>query len=386
MSTEDANRDRASRASGWIVIACEAAAVIAWALLVLLYQYQVAALGPYQLRLDAIFLLAVFGVILTRAFRRSGVRVLFRAGAAIIALAVSLFVAERVARADFRRAQSSGNARDFIGRHQQGPLYRRNSLGFRDREIPPATVERYRIAIVGDSLTWGQGVEEDERYSNLIGQFLGPRYEVFNFGIPGNNMPEHLDVLTKALSVSPNFVLLQLYVNDWETRAMRRPRPYRLLPRPLDDELVGSSLLYDLLNGQWVRLQEAVGITESYAHYMESNLRDPNAPNARLAYGQLREFFERARGAHVGVGAVLFPATDALGPNGKSYPFAYLHEGVRRTCADAGVPCLDLLPLFSQTSDQRSLWVSPFDAHPNAIANRRAANAIEATFVPSWPF
>jgi len=30
--------------------------------------------------------------------------------------------------------------------------------------------------------------------------------------------------------------------------------------------------------------------------------------------------------------------------------------------------------------------VSPFDAHPNAFANRRAADAIEAAFAPFWRF
>ena len=30
-------------------------------------------------------------------------------------------------------------------------------------------------------------------------------------------MPEHLQVLERALVVSPDFVLLQLYINDFET-------------------------------------------------------------------------------------------------------------------------------------------------------------------------
>jgi len=127
-------------------------------------------------------------------------------------------------------------------------------------------------------------------------------------------MPQHLDVLTTALSLSPNFVLLQLYINDWETRNMHRPRAYPLLPRPFDDLLVGSSLLYDLLNRQWVSLQQALGMTEGYAQYMERSLRDPNSPDAQQAYGQLKEFFDRAKASHVGVGAVLFPATSARRP------------------------------------------------------------------------
>src|SRR4029077_20542899 len=174
----------------------------------------------------------------------------------------------------------------------------------------------------------------------------GDRDEVFNFGIPGDNMPEHLTRLTQALEVSPDFVLLQLYINDFETPEITRPQPHPLLPASLDNHLLQSSLLYQLLQNQWVHLQEVTGIQKSYAEYMAQNLRDPAAPNAREAYGQLREFFERTHGAHVGAGAVLFPATDALGPHGSGYPFGYLHDGVRQTCAAESITCLDLLPLF----------------------------------------
>src|SRR5260221_14192164 len=123
-----------------------------------------------------------------------------------------------------------------------------------------------------------------------------------------------------------------------------------------------------------------VGMTESYANYMERNLRDANAPNAREAFGQLHEFFVRSRAAGVPTGEVLFPVTEAFGPDGRAYPFGYLHDAVRQICADEKVPCLDLLPLFSTFRDPRVTWASAFDAHPNAMANRRAAYDIRRTF------
>jgi hypothetical protein len=117
---------------------------------------------------------------------------------------------------------------------------------------------------------------------------------------------------------------------------------------------------------------------------MARNLRDPNAPNAKLAYGQLREFLARARAARVGVGVVLFPAPDSLGPYGRDYPFRYLHDGTARVCADADVPFLDLLPAYSRIADPRTLWVSPFDAHPNALSHHLAADAILDAFRSVW--
>lgn len=301
----------------------------------------------------------------------------------VIVTALALVAAEFGARWYFRQAASSGNARDFVARRATAPEIRTNRLGFREREIPPKS-DRYRIAVVGDSFTWGQGVEERDRYSDVIQRTLGPGYEVFNFGRPGNNLPEHLDVLTQALTISPDFVLLQLYINDWETASMRRPEPRPLLPEAWDRRMERSSLLYDLLRNEWATLQENIGVTDSYARYMARNLEDPDSADSRLTSAELGEFFDRARAAHVAAGAVLFPAPDSLGPYGRDYPFRYLHERAARICAARHVPYLDLLPLYSTFKDPTTLWVSPFDAHPNALSNRRAADEIMRTFGPVW--
>jgi hypothetical protein len=207
---------------------------------------------------------------------------------------------------------------------------------------------------------------------------------VFNFGRSGHNMPEHLEVLGQILNTSPDFVLLQLYINDFETAEMERPRPYPLLPEPLHGDLERSSLVYGLLQAQWRRVQDATGIAESYASYMERHLREPDAPQGRRAFGQLREYFQRVGAAGVSAGAVLFPAPDAMGRHGAGYPFGYIHKRVRDICAQEQVPCLDLLSAFASFDDPRSMWVSPFDAHPNAVANQRAAREILQSFRPAW--
>jgi lysophospholipase L1-like esterase len=389
MLTDPPNAPSGRRAWPRVATGGEVAAVLAWLLLVLRDQYGVVSLQAYdQVSFDELFLASIAVAAVARALDRrsaaAGRRFVLRLALAAGMTVLALFGAERLARFQFRRAHTSGNAGDYIARSggwSPGPP---NSLGFREREVPPRSAARYRIVVVGDSFTWGQGIERGERFSNLLERFLGPRYEVFNFGIPGDNMPEHLIRLTQALAVSPDFVLLQLYINDFETREMERPRSYPLLPGPLDGRLAESSLLYQLTEDRWRQVQEVVGISESYTHYMERNLRDPNLPNAREAYGQLHEFFVRARAAGVPAGAVLFPATDALGPDGTTYPFGYLHDGVRQACTDEKVPCLDLLPLFSTFRDPRAAWVSPFDAHPNAMANRRAAYLILQAFASAW--
>ena len=353
--------------------------------MVLRYQYQVVSLAGYDLTLDVLFVGSVAGVLIVRRLDRPGARgALLRLTFVVVITMLALVGAEYAARFAFRNVTSSGNATDFIAGHGRAPLYANNSLGFREREIPPKQSDRYRIAVVGDSFTWGQGVEASERFSNLVESFLGPKYEVFNFGVPGNDMPEHVDVLGRALPTSPDFVLLQIYINDFETGRMKRPQPYPLLPRATDRDLRRRFLIYDLLSKQWATFQEAVGIVESYPVYMARNLLDPNAPNAIDGSAMLHRFIDKARGAGVPIGIVIFPAYDAMGANGSHYPFGYLHERIKTVCAEQKIPCLDLLPMFSKVVNPRSLWVTPFDAHPNAATHRRAGLEIVTAFGSAW--
>src|SRR5262249_13532460 len=147
--------------------------VLAGLLFVLRYQYRVAWLQPYEIGLDELFVAAVAGALLARGVARYGRVVLYRTVLLAFAVGIALVLGEYAARLQFRHAKSSGKAGDYFAHNVEGPAVRLNSLGFREREIPPKTAGRYRIAVVGDSFTWGQGIEEADRYSNLIEKFLG---------------------------------------------------------------------------------------------------------------------------------------------------------------------------------------------------------------------
>lgn len=310
------------------------------------------------------------------------VRFLRRAAILLTGVAAALLVTEYATRLTLGRTPAGAatpTTTDGATAHHSA-----NSLGFREREVEPKRAGIYRIVVVGDSYTWGQGVAEDERFSNVLEALLGRRYEVLNFGLPGHTMPEDLDELNVVLKLQPDFVLLQLYINNFETPAMRRPSPAHLLPHDLDARLGSSSVVYQILNDRFAQLQESLGLVDSYDQYLTRYLQNPESPDARESFGMLRQFFERARAAGVPSGAVLFPAADAMGPFGSNYPFGFIHDHVRAVCADAHVECLDLLPLFASLADPRTTWINPVDAHPNAPTNRRAARAILAAFDRAW--
>ena len=304
----------------------------------------------------------------------------FRILLPFLSLVIALLVAEGVARLIFRAVRSSGDARTFFAtRNEPSHL---NNLGFRDADVLPKT-DRYRIVVIGDSITWGVGLSEPERFSNLLQRFLGSSYDVLNFGIPGHNMPEHLEELEQALRISPDFILLQLYTNDFEIGDMERPRARPLLPwRAADRWLLQSSAVYTMLSAQWPRLQETLGLVESYEHYMYRYLGDPQSPESRAGLGMLHQFLARARAAGVPAGTVMFPNPGVLG---KDYQFAYLHDRVQAVCVEEKIHCVDLrAPFLSSFSNLHDIVVSPFDGHPSARASLVAADQILAEFRPLW--
>ena len=91
------------------------------------------------------------------------VRIILRLIFSAVVLALMLVASEFALRYWFRHVRSSGNAGGYVAQARQVEVVR-NSLGFREREPGPKDPNRYRIAVIGDSFTWGQGIEASERF------------------------------------------------------------------------------------------------------------------------------------------------------------------------------------------------------------------------------
>jgi hypothetical protein len=83
-----------------------------------------------------------------------------------------------------------------------------NSHGLRgpetSREKPPGV---RRIAVLGDSFTWGVGATEPELFTSLIEKSL-PGVEVLNFGVSGYSPVQHRLLTEKVLSFAPDAVVV----------------------------------------------------------------------------------------------------------------------------------------------------------------------------------
>ena len=105
-----------------------------------------------------------------------------------------------------------------------------NSQGFRDREYPLDKPEKTkRILGIGDSYVFGFGIEEEETYLSVLERALGnlalpERYEVLNFGVPGYNTVQEVEVLrSKGLAYEPDIVILHVTPYDYEVAEDSQP-------------------------------------------------------------------------------------------------------------------------------------------------------------------
>ena len=331
------------------------------------------------------------GTVILRIVERQWLRqVLLRASAALVAILLSsssaLAVAEYCTRWMYRDVTSTSDSRGyFSGRWNRSGHVRLNSHGFREREfteVPSPNV--HRIAVVGDSFTFGNGLRAELRFSELIQHSLGPEFEVLNFGVPGYNTPNELDVVRRVvLPLHPEFVLLQWFVNDVEGDSRSRPVYAPLLPfTSLHRSLQRRSALYTISDFWWTRQQIRWGLRQSYPDYINDTYGNQHRAPAGAHHAAIRSLLATVKDAHAGVGIILFPDTGY--DLRDRYPFAFLHERVLGICGEAEVRCVDLRPVFAEVKDRQRLWVNRLDAHPSALANSIAAFQIVRAFEAAW--
>lgn len=105
-----------------------------------------------------------------------------------------------------------------------------NSLGLRGPEIGPKT--RKRILLLGDSFTYGIGVNDDETFANRLEVITGA--EVINAGNPGKGTDYALRFYeTKGKSLNVDLVVLCFFLNDYNDNEAETYYDSDLNPRDL---------------------------------------------------------------------------------------------------------------------------------------------------------
>ncbi len=94
-----------------------------------------------------------------------------------------------------------------------------NAAGLRDDPIPGRDGNTTRILVIGDSYTFGSGVNASDRYTELVEQELDRDVDgdvaVINAGVPGWGAPNYAAFLAeRGVAYDPDIVVVALIYND----------------------------------------------------------------------------------------------------------------------------------------------------------------------------
>ncbi len=257
-----------------------------------------------------------------------------------------------------------------------------NNIGFRDaQDFPkrlPAGVKR--ICFFGDSFTAGHGVADmSARFTDLIGGRLAKvhpgKYVVANMGQLGYEA-SLVESLVRGALLEGNQIDMVVYVymmNDIEGFDPRTQEAIKRLQQKQPPFWLFRETYF--FNWMYFRVMEATGPRAGgyFSHLVDSYNSEPWEHLAN----KLRQLHEDCRSQSASFRMVLFPFLHDLGPG---YPFKSAHAKLVRFCKAEGIPVLDMEPVLEPHAVE-GLKVNPYDAHPNELAHKLAADAIEKSLL-----
>lgn len=238
-----------------------------------------------------------------------------------------------------------------------------NANGLRDRDYPIERVGGERIVFLGDSLTFGWGVEVEQRFESLLERSLNERgpTEILNFGAGNYNTEQEVALfLERGLGYSPDRVVLFYFINDAEPT-----------PRRSAWSILGRSRMATFVWSRATAAASRLRPARSFRDYYAALYRD-DPPGWRAARAALVRLRDECRARNIRLQLVVLPELHDLA----DYPFGAEHDLIRSFLAAADIEALDLLPYFRGETDPHSLWVALDDAHPNALAHARIAEYV----------
>jgi hypothetical protein len=324
-----------------------------------------------------VFVLAVTGIEPTLGFVR---RAAMPAFAAAFGLVIALAGAELFLRSDLAKTKVLGP----LGGYENFPERLRpklNSLGYRDLEhktAKPAGI--VRILVLGDSMTFGHGVADDEIWPRRLAELAGPRVEVIAIAQNGWSTADQLFALRRdGLAFAPDFVVVGAVENDlgpprWEPSGHATDW---VLFSAVSDRLA----LFHWFDFALNRLVERLGLRRTYMEWLHDTF-NPAQPFFPRWQQTLAEFGSSLRRA--GIPGYAFVLTTPTRPSEEASVQRY--ETLRQEFAKYGFISANLQPAFVREygpEGGKHLWALPNDSHPGPVVQEFFAREIWTVLAPA---
>lgn len=282
-----------------------------------------------------------------------------------------------------------GNPRGYFGKYNEVD-HNTNSYGFRGHEfseIKPRNT--FRIAFLGDSFTFGEGVRDTDTYAERTSMLLAEKhnpspvvFESYNFGVGGYSFIHELFILEDiVLKMDPDLVVFKLDVGDFETSILKMNpqqriiyRDYRWYEDPKESifSLPPNSIFFRLrlLKLLWQQLHVMSQNKKSVVYYnsLLNNAYEGWSQNRNALHAAIKICHEKNIPCYV----LCFPVLYRLD---NSYPFSNAHSIMRKEVESEGVMFIDLFS-YLKGYECRKLWVHPTDRHPNEKVHELAAGVL----------
>ena len=264
-----------------------------------------------------------------------------------------------------------------------------NSHGHRSREVSLAEAQqRTRVLCFGDSSTFAFGVGFDDAWPNqlqvLLDEELPDNVEVLNAGIPGQTTYQGRQRLDRELTKwRPHLAIITFGNNDgwrWDNRADKDHVPQN--DRSDSLAILNHSRAWRCLTSlrQQFAQERSARDQLQWAEQATWNYFDPNnkwTPRVSLDdfADNLRAMIAKCQQHDCQPVLVVWPdQRQLLGHPTWRPPY---QEAMRNVAAQAGVECLDLVPLFEQAGDWAVERFIPNDVvHLDRAGNRFVAEAV----------
>jgi lysophospholipase L1-like esterase len=244
----------------------------------------------------------------------------------------------------------------------------------RRKPFPPRDPNRFRIMVVGDSLTYGEGIDAFWTYPEQLERSLAPdfRVEVLNLGVMGYASEDVLNVVRRFLpELKPDLVVYGVCLNDFLESGTSQPVHYVFpLPSRLKKKLVKHSRVARLVEERYGTLLRILGLRPSF--YSEL-LADFDARRRRFGRDvAAMNSFVTSRGLPPVIAMVLDQFPRLHGPGRQ---LAVAAEAELRA---AGIDTVDS-EVFYRRFDGRNFRVSRWEGHPNEEAHAIWASMLAKT-------